>query len=208
LAKLNKSGKAATSPVYQKLRVSLAEAEAQVAALRSQLSMNQAQLDQIRATASQRPQVEAELAQLNRDYDIMRKNYDAMVSRRESAALGAKLDQSSHFAEFRVVEPPIAARSPVFPNRLHLALMSFVGSLLAGLAAAVLFDNLRPAFDEVKSLAALSGRPVLGTVSMLVTPQGARQRQAGLRRFGAAFGVLIVMQAIWVAWIAMRQQLF
>jgi hypothetical protein len=85
--------------------------------------------------------------------------------------------------------------------------MSFVGSLLAGLAAAVLFDNLRPAFDEVKSLEQLSGRPVLGTVSMLVTPQGARQRQAGLRRFGAAFVVLIVMQAIWVAWIAMRQQL-
>jgi hypothetical protein len=137
----------------------------------------------------------------------MRKNYDAMVSRRESAALGAKLDQSSHFAEFRVVEPPIAARSPAFPNRLHLALMAFVGSLLAGLAAAVLFDSLRPAFDEVKSLEQLSGRPVLGTVSMLVTPQGARQRQMGLMRFGAAFGLLIVTQAIWLAWVAMRQQL-
>jgi hypothetical protein len=26
-------------------------------------------------------------------------------------------------------------------------------------------------------------------------------------RFGAAFGVLIVTQAIWLAWVAMRQQL-
>ena len=205
LAKLSKSGKAATNPVYQKLRVSLAEAEAQVAALRSQLGMNQAQLDEIRAAASQRPQVEPELAQLNRDYEIIRKNYDAMVSRRESAALGVKLDESSRFAEFRVVDPPVASPSAVFPNRLHLALLSFVAALLAGAAAAIGVDNLRPTIDEEKSLEQLSGRPVLGTVSVLVTPQGQRERHEGLMRFGIAAGFLIVVQAAWIGWIAMSQ---
>src|SRR5207245_8378229 len=39
-----KARKAATSPVYQKLRISLAEAEAQVASLRSQLGTQKAQL--------------------------------------------------------------------------------------------------------------------------------------------------------------------
>jgi polysaccharide chain length determinant protein (PEP-CTERM system associated) len=207
LSKLDKPGKAATSPVYQKLRVSLAEAEAQVAALRSQLVMNQSQLEQIRASASQRPQVEAELAQLNRDYEIIRKNYDAMVSRRESAALGAKLDQSSRLAEFRLVEPPSVSRSAVFPNRLHLALISVVASLLAGIGAAVLLDKMRPAFDDVKSLSELSGRPVLGAVSILVTPQAARDKRMGLVRFGAAFGVLLMLQAVWVGWVAMNPQI-
>lgn len=197
-----KPGKAATSPVYQKLRISLAEAEAQVASLRSQLSMHQAQLDQIRSSASQRPQVEAELAQLNRDYEVIRKNYDAMVARREAAALGARLDSGSYYAEFRVIEPARASGTAVFPNRMHLALMSVVASLIAGAGIALFVDSLRPAFDEAKSLEQISGRPVIGTVSMLITPQGERERHVRHLRFGAALGSLLLLQAVWVAWIA------
>jgi len=54
---------AATSPIYQKIRISLAETEAQVASLRAQLRAQQERLDQIRATAGRVPQVESELAQ-------------------------------------------------------------------------------------------------------------------------------------------------
>lgn len=201
-----KQGKAATSPVYQKLRVSLAEAEAQVASLRSQLSMHQAQLDQIRGAGSQRPQVEAELAQLNRDYEVIRKNYDAMVARREAATLGARLDSGSHYAEFRVIEPARASEKAVFPNRLHLALMSIFVSLLVGAGAALFVDSLRPAFDEASSLEQMSGRPVIGTVSRLVTPQGVRDRHARHLRFGAALGSLLLLQAIWVVWIAVSSK--
>jgi polysaccharide chain length determinant protein (PEP-CTERM system associated) len=203
-----KKGKAATSPVYQKLRVSLAEAEALVASLRSQLSMHQAQLDQIRGLASQRPQVEAELAQLNRDYEVIRKNYDAMVARREAATLGARLDSGSHYAEFRVIEPARASGTAVFPNRLHLALMSIAASLLAGAGAALFVDSLRPAFDEAKSLEQLTGRPVIGTVSMLVTPQGVSDWRARHLRFGVAMGLLVLLQAAWVAWIAVSSKVF
>jgi polysaccharide chain length determinant protein (PEP-CTERM system associated) len=201
-----KAARAATSPVYQKLRVSLAEAEAQVASLRSQLSTHQAKLDQIRETSSQGPKVEAELAQLNRDYEVIRKNYDAMVARREAATLGARLDSGSHYAEFRVIEPARASGSAVFPNRLHLALMSIIASLLAGAGVALLVDSLRPAFDEARSLEQISGRPVVGTVSKVVTPQGVLERRARHLRFGAAMGSLLLLQAIWVVWIAVSSR--
>jgi polysaccharide chain length determinant protein (PEP-CTERM system associated) len=207
LAKLGKTGKAATSPVYQKLRISLAEAEAQVASLRSQLATQQGRLDQVRSSAGRLPQVEAELAQLNRDYDIIRKNYDAMVSRREAAALGVKVDASAQLAEFRVVEPPRVSPSPVFPSRLHLALIAVVASLAVGIGVAVLADSMRPTFDDAKSLEQLSGRPVLGAVSMLVTPQGQVDKRTRLVRFGAALCVLLVLQAVWVGWIAMNPRI-
>lgn len=203
-----KAGKAATNPVYQKLRVSLAEAEAQVASLRSQLSMHQTQLDQIRGAGSQRPQVEAELMQLNRDYEIIRKSYDEMVARREAATLGARLNSGSHYAEFRVIEPARTSDKAVFPNRFHLALMSVAASLLAGVAAALIADSFRPAFDEAKSLEQISGRPVIGVVSMLVTPQGLRERHARHVRFGAAFGLLLLLQTVWVVWIGVSSRMF
>jgi polysaccharide chain length determinant protein (PEP-CTERM system associated) len=204
LSRGGKGGRAATSPVYQKLRISLAESEAHTASLRSQLSAKQALLDQVRSVAGRVPQVEAELVQLNRDYEIIRKNYDQMVSRRESALLGVKLDESSQLAEFRVVEPPRVLPSAVFPSRLHLALIAFVLSLVAGIVAAATADLIWPTFEEKAALAEFSGRPVLGTVSMLVTPEGTRRQRASVWRFAAAFGFLMAIQGAWLAWISIK----
>jgi polysaccharide chain length determinant protein (PEP-CTERM system associated) len=191
---------AATSPVYQKLRISLAEAEAQVASLRSQLQAKQALLDETRAAAGRQPQAEAELAQLNRDYDIIRKNYDIMVARRESAALGVKLDESSQLAEFRVVEPPRVQAAPVFPSRVHLSLIAVLLSLVAGIAAALAADMAKPTINDRETLRLLSGRPVLGTVSLFITPDGAIRQRASTLRFALAVGVLLIAQSGWVVW--------
>ena len=195
---------AATSPVYQKLRVSLAEAEAIVASLRSQLVAKQAALNQVRSVAGRVPQVEAELVQLNRDYDIIRKNYDLMVARRESANLGLKLDESSQLAEFRVVEPPRVSERPAFPSRLHLAAMALFLSLAAGMIAAAVAESAWPTLDDKRSLQEFSQRPVLGTISILMTPDRLGQTRAGHLRFAAALGTLVLVQSTWLAWLAVR----
>jgi hypothetical protein len=91
---------------------------------------------------------------------------------------------------------------------LHLALISIVVSLAAGAGIALLIEYLRPAIDETKALAALSGREVLGVVSMIVTPQGLRARRAGLIRFGMACALLVTLQVTWVAWIALNPRVF
>jgi polysaccharide chain length determinant protein (PEP-CTERM system associated) len=197
-------GMAATSPVYQKIRVSLAESEAQVASLRSQLSAQKDRLDQVRALAGRMPQVEAELVQLNRDYDVIRKNYDQLVARRESASLGVKLDESSQLADFRVVEPPRVSPNPVFPRHVHLALMAVLLTLLAGVAAALAVDVLLPTLNDPKLLEQLSGRPVLGTVTLSSTSEGLRGARLDLVRFAAVAALLLVVQAGWVTWVAAR----
>jgi polysaccharide chain length determinant protein (PEP-CTERM system associated) len=202
--KSTKPGTAATSPVYQQLRISLAEAEARVAALHSQLSAQQSQLEQTRALANRAPLVEAELVQLNRDYDVIRKNYDQMVARRESALLGAKLDESAQLAEFRVVEPPRVSPNPVRPARWHLALGAIVVSFAAGIAAAALAEALRPTFDEARALRHFSGRPVVGTVSMRLSPSAARQLHVSSLVFTAAVGLLLLVQIAWVVWMAVH----
>ena len=178
-----------------------------MASLRSELAAKQATLNQVRSVGGRMPEVEAELAQLNRDYDIIRKNYDLMVARRESASLGLKLDESSQLAEFRVIDPPRVARFPVFPGRLHLALLAFVLAPALGLFAAVVADLARPTFDEAKSLQLLSGRPVLGTVSMLVTDAGRRGARLSAVGFGLAIMLLLALQAGWLGWVALNPPL-
>ena len=195
---------AATSPVYQKLRISLAETEAQVASLRAQLSAKQARLNDIRAVAGRAPVIEAELAQLNRDYDIMRKKYDELVSRRESAALTVKLDEASKLADFRVIEPPRVSPSPVFPGRLHIAMAAVLASLLAGLCAPAVMDLLHPTFRDLKALQAATGRPVLGRITLAISDEARRQMRSTDTRLATALAGLLLAQIAWLAWIASR----
>jgi polysaccharide chain length determinant protein (PEP-CTERM system associated) len=195
---------AATNPVYQKLRISLAEAEANVASLRVRLGTQQSRLNEIRALANRTPQIEAELSQLNRDYDIIRKNYEQLVARRESASLGVKIDQSSPLAEFRIIEPPRAAPAPVFPNRLSLALLAALLAIAAGIGSALLRGKLRPVISTAKALRELSGRPVLGTVSQLMNPQALQARRSSALALASAAGSLMLVQLAWVAWVAVH----
>ena len=195
---------AATNPVYQKLRISLAEAEASVASLRVRLGTQQARLNETRALASRTPQIEAEFSQLNRDYDIIRKNYDQLVSRRESASMGVKIDESSPLAEFRIIDPPRAAPAAVFPNRLSLAALAAVLAIAAGIGAAILRGKLRPVVGTAKALRELSGRPVLGSVSLLMNPQALRAQRASAMSLAAAAGGLMLVQLAWVAWVAVQ----
>lgn len=197
-----RAARLAANPVYQQLRVSLAEAEARVASLRSQLAMQDARLEQVRALAGRVPQVEAELAQLNRDYEVIRKNHDVMVARRESASLGAKLDETSQLAEFQLIEPARAASSAVFPSRLHLALLGMLFSVAVGIAAAMLADRMRPTFDDLASLRRVAERAALGAVATIATPATIAARRSDALRFAAACVLLLASQATWVGWLA------
>ena len=176
----------------------------QVASLHSQLSAQQQRLTEVRSLAGRMPQVEAEFAQLNRDYDVIRKNYDQLVARRESASLGVKLDESSQLADFRVVDPPRLAPSAVFPARVHVAVLAVLLAAAAGIGSALLVDLLLPTLDNAKSLEELTGRPVLGVVSLSKTQEWRSVAKQKLIRYGGAVASLLLFQLGWVTWIAMQ----
>jgi polysaccharide chain length determinant protein (PEP-CTERM system associated) len=196
------NGSAATSPVFQRIRVALAEAEANVASTRSQLAAQQQRLTELRAAASRLPQAEAELAQLNRDYDVIRKNYEQLVARREAASLGLKMDRSAQIADFRVIEPPRVSPKPVFPNRTALAIAAVLIALGAGFAAAYAIDHLAPRFVEAKALQELSKRPVLGTISVYPTAATLALRQRSRLQFSSVVLAFVLVQGAWIAWVS------
>lgn len=194
-------GNAATNPVYQRLRVSLAEAEASVASLRTQVAVQQGRLDQIRATATRIPQAEAELAQLNRDYDIMRKNYDQLVARREAASLGVKIDETSGLADFRLVDPPQVAPKPVAPSRRMLAALLVIVALAAGAGVAYGRVQLQPTVADARALRELTRRPVLGTIGMLVDDRMRALARRDISMFAGAIGFFLLLNAVWIVWL-------
>lgn len=171
------------NPVFQQMKLALAEAESRVAALRARVAEYERRLTQLRDAARMVPEVEAEMGQLNRDYNVHKSNYDSLVERRESANMSVEMNTQSGIADFRVIDPPSLATQPSAPNRLLLVPLAGLAGLAAGFALTFLVSQLRPAFSDGRSLREITGLPVLGAVSMLNTPTRTKARRRGLVAF-------------------------
>jgi len=156
------------------------------------------------ASASKAPQAEAELAQLNRDYDVIRKNYEMLVARRESASLGVKMDQSDQLADFRVIEPPHLMPKAVFPDRTVLAGLAMFASLALGLGLAYALSLIYPTFSTPRQLEAATKRPVIGMISSVTTPGLAAERRRDLQRVVLAMTVFFAVQGVWIVLVTKR----
>ena len=139
-----------SSPVYQQLKVSLSETEARIAALLTRVAEYQARYDRLKSAIALVPQLEAEFTQLNRDYEIQKKNYEQLVQRRESASLGSEMDNAAG-VDFRLIDPPRASPKPVAPNRALFLPLTLLLALAAGVAVTFAASQLRPVFFDARS---------------------------------------------------------
>jgi polysaccharide chain length determinant protein (PEP-CTERM system associated) len=185
------SGSVNSNPVYQQLKVSLGEAEATVASLRTRVAEYEARYARLRESAKMVPQIEAEYTQLNRDYDINKKNYEGLVSRRESASISGDMEATAGMADFRLIDPPRVSPQPVAPNRLLLLSLALVGALGAGMFASFVASQAWPAILDSRMLREVTSLPVLGTVSMVVNEKLKRKERRGLVGFAAGLVALI-----------------
>jgi len=189
------------SAAYPQLKLAMAESEAQVARLRARVSEQEQRLEKLRLAARSVPEREAQLTQLNRDYAIQKQNYDALVTRRESALMSGEVQAATGVASFRIVDPPQVSPHPVAPNRKMLVFLALLASLAAGFAGSYFFSLLHPTFHDGRGLKKFTHRPVLGTVTLVSTPEALWQRRrsmfaflGGLGSLGAAYtGVLTLV---------------
>lgn len=178
------------SLAQQELSRMVASAEVQVAALRARVAEYGARYEHARQRLKTSPQLEAEAAQLNRDYAIHKQNYDSLVGRRESATMSGELEEATS-ADFKLIDPPRVSPKPVAPNRPLLLPLPLLAALAAGLFVAFVASQLRPVFHQGSELRDRLGLPLLGVVSLVASDADRRRERMGLVRFVAASGSLV-----------------
>jgi polysaccharide chain length determinant protein (PEP-CTERM system associated) len=208
LAVPTSTGGPSASLASQELARMLATSEVQVAALRARVSEFQTRYTQAKALTRTSPQIEAEAAQLNRDYAIVKQNYESLVARRQSAVMSGDLDMASGVVDFRLIDPPRVSPKPVSPNRMLLLLVALGASVAAGLAVTFAASQVRPVFDDVHQLRAKTGLPLLGVVSMILSDDDKKRERTGRIRFLAGSGGLLasyLVAIVTVSILASRQ---
>lgn len=180
------------SPMLQQMNVAMSVEEARLAALRARVQEYGARMVRMREQSNYAPEIEAKLAQLNRDYAINKDNYEKLVARRSAAKLSGDLSSATDAISFRVIDPPTVPSAAIGPNRLRLYSLVLVGGLLTGLGVALFLSQVRPTFVSHSNLRDVIGLPVLGSINMNWTDVQLVERRRRLYAFGLAVGALFV----------------
>lgn len=192
----NSVGIKAQNPVYQQLSIAIAEADANMASLQTRVGQIQKKRGELIGSADRIPRIEAEYTQLMRDYDIFKKNYQDLLSRRETAMLSGEVESKTDAVEFRVIDPPRVPTKPVSPNRPLLVAAVPFGGIGAGLAIAFLLGQLRPTVESRRQLKELTQYPLLGLVTKIDTEKLRRkQRRNNMLFVGGSMAMVVALMA-------------
>lgn len=192
-------GSGATGAVVENVSIALTQAEIDV----NELSGRQRSLEQRIAELQEKveiaPQLEAELAGLNRDNTVLRNQYESLLERRELLSFDIDRKRQGRQLEFRIIEPPLAPEFPVEPNRQLMMLLALFAALGAGGCVAFVLHQMKPVFITGEMVYQQLGIPVLGAVSMAWTGRATWQRRSAELFFGlgilllvGVFGVVLV----------------
>jgi polysaccharide chain length determinant protein (PEP-CTERM system associated) len=151
--------------VYQELRISVSRLETEGASTKVRVKAYEDIVAELESKLNLIPEIEAEFTGLNRDYDITKSKYEALLGRRESAELSRRADASEQDVQFNVIEPPRVPLTPSGPNRGLFYSLVLVLGIGAGVFIAFVRSLISPVLTSASQLKSITDFPVFGVVS-------------------------------------------
>jgi hypothetical protein len=177
----------------------IAEKEGQVQAAAARKAQIQNDLAQLNSRQANEPGVAAEQARLNRDYDVLKRQYDKLLEDREQVRLRSDVQTKTDSIKFRVIDPPSSPRIPTAPNRPLLLSLILVAAIAGGIGIAFVRGQLQTTFPTQARLEAATGLTVLGTISQVVTDAARAQARKRLTWLAGGAGALAASWALLMA---------
>ena len=185
----------ASNPVYQNIQTQLNQADVEIAAVRGELAEHERAEADLKLVANTAPEVEAEFARLNRDYDVTKAQYNSLLDRLEKAKLSDDAQQTG-IVRFEIIDPPTSPLEPVAPKRPLLMTIVLLIAVGGAIGIAIFLSQLRPVFTNTRALTELTGLPVLGSVTMTWPERATSERRRGILLVAGGSGALIALFAI------------
>jgi polysaccharide chain length determinant protein (PEP-CTERM system associated) len=181
------------NPMHDQLKMQLFDTEGTIATLQRQIDDQTKERDKLEAIARGAPGLMAEFTDLNRDYDVLRKNHEELLARRESMRISAAADTDAEKVKLDVVDPPQVPQIPVAPKRVLLDSAVLALGLAGGVGFALMllqFDSSFQTTDELRKLEL----PVAGSISLIATAVPLHRRMLSVTGFAMA---VLLLCAVW-----------
>jgi succinoglycan biosynthesis transport protein ExoP len=171
-------------------RLAVSRLEARSAATRARANLLADQQRSLRSAINEQrsqvvraPQVERDLAALQRDHDAARLKYEDLRSKQMSAQIVQNLEGEQQGERFSLLEPPLMPEYPVKPNRKKLVALGFFLALAAAAAMVVLLEVIFARVRGVNSLTAIIGQRPIVVVPYITSAAELESTQVLRKRF-------------------------
>lgn len=169
------------NPLYQQLRMELSQTKTLIDTLRARSAELTLQLRSMQDRGKAAHSVEAQLAEVTRDYQVNNTLYQDLLRRREQALVSMNINKERQGLGFSIQE---AAQLPLHPTGLRLMYVLLISSLLSVLIpAGLLFALVR--FDpRIRIPSVITEQfkvPVLAVVPHLWSPHEVRHFKLEMR---------------------------
>jgi polysaccharide chain length determinant protein (PEP-CTERM system associated) len=181
------------NPAYASLMSIKADRQASVVALESRKAALQQDIAQLTTQQYSEPAVAAEASRINRDYEVMKEQYDKLLRDRETLRLRGQVENEHNAVKFEVIDPPTTPREPSAPNRPLLLIGVLMAGLGAGAGGAYALGKVRGTFATTGDLERAIGLPVLGAVTLALTQSALSERRRQLKWFGGGLAGLALV---------------
>ena len=187
------------NPAYSSLQSMRGEREASASALQARKNALQAEMAQLASKQSAEPGVQSEMTRINRDYEVLKTQYDKLAADRDNIRLRGQVETQTDAVQFKVIAKPQAPSAPSAPNRpLLLTLVLFAG-LAAGIGTAFALGHLQTSYPTAAKLERASGLPVIGAISQMLNGEQRAERKKKMRLFYGGTGALVGVFALLLA---------
>ncbi len=188
------------NPAYSSLQSMRAERQASLAALQARKNALQGDMAQLASKQTLEPGVAAEMSRINRDHEVLKSQYDKLLTDREQIKLRGQVESETDSLKFRVIDPPSSPRSPAAPNRPLLLAMVLIAGIGGGVGTAFAMGHVQTSYPTAARLEKASGLPVIGSVSQILTNAQREIQKKKMRIFfgtsGALFGVFGMLMIV------------
>ncbi len=152
----------------------LAEVESRLKATKAEIENYQteakklrARMDDLESRLNLTPLREQQLAEVTRNYDNSRQNYQSLLQKKLQSELATNLEKRQQGEQFRIIDPPNLPLKPSEPNRLEIVTIGWALGLCVGLGLTALLEMTDETVHNERNLLESVSIPVLVHVPVI-----------------------------------------
>jgi polysaccharide chain length determinant protein (PEP-CTERM system associated) len=177
---------AGLSPQEQLRQARLKQWKDELEQTKKRIAANQAEEKRLHALAESYqakvnnvPIREAEMVQLNRDYETLSAIYRDFLAKREASQASVDLERRQIGEQFNLLDQARVPEKPFSPDRTYINMFGVVGGLALGLALVALIEYRDGTFKTDHEVSSVLSLPVLAVVPLM---RSAAETRAAFRR--------------------------
>jgi polysaccharide chain length determinant protein (PEP-CTERM system associated) len=125
------------------------------------------------------PVMEQQFADLSRDYDQSKADYDSLLAKKSQSQMATDLEKTQSGENFQVLDPPSLPTKPYKPKRLPLSALGLLVGLVVGSAAAFGQEKLSGRLYSEREIKKIMPFEVIVEIPPIETPGEQQLRQRG-----------------------------